>query len=158
PFLFQLLDRVAKLASRGLGEAGQADETDLVLLVDHEVPLVRLARLAQVAQDAGDLDLGADDGDVLRLAGLMTDAPGDLLAWFALDPVSGLAEARALGRLAVDLDDDVARKDAGVVGRRVHHRTDDRQLVERPRIVAQVNADAAELSFALVRKLLVFLF
>ena len=52
----------------------------------------------------------------------------DLLAGSPWIMIDGLVDAHALGRLAVDLDDQVAGQDAGLVGRRADHRADDRQL------------------------------
>ena len=51
----------------------------------------------------------------------------------------------------------VAGQDAGLVGRRADHRTDDRQLAAILPVVADLDADAAELALALLLELLVFL-
>src|SRR5262249_10976659 len=107
PFLLHLIDRLTQLLGRRLGEAGQPDVADLGSLVDHEVPLLGTVRLTPIAQDAGDLDLRTNEGDVLRLARFVTDTECDLLAGLARNQLDGLAEAHALGRLAIDLEDDV---------------------------------------------------
>ena len=66
-------------------------------------------------------------------------------------------EAHVLGRFAVDLDDRVAGQDAGLVGGRADHRADDRQLAAVLAVVADLDADAAELALARLLELLEFL-
>jgi hypothetical protein len=139
---------------RTLSTLIQTDVGDLVRLVHHEVPL--LVGAAQVAEDALDLDEVADDGDVYRLLGaLVQHRQGDGGLGLALDQVDRLAHADVVGRLAVDLEDDVAGEDACLVGGGADHGADDGQKSAVLAVEADLDAGAAELALALLVELLV---
>ena len=73
PLGLQLAEGLLQLVGRVLDEAGDPDVADLLVLVEHEVPLI--VGLAVIAQDAGDVDDGAGDRDRLGLlVALMQDA------------------------------------------------------------------------------------
>ena len=74
----------------------------------------------------------------------VTSVPG-----FALDLLDDFLQVPALGRFAVDLEDDVAGHDAGLVGGGADHGALDEELAGA-RIVAEPDADAAELAPALL--------
>src|SRR5262249_8661626 len=150
PVLLQRLHGRAHFLDGRLAEVGQPDVADAAGLVVDEVPLLGVVLLAPVAQHALHVDLVADDGDVHDLLGaLVDDAQDDLLSGVALDQIDRLAEAHVLGGLAVDLDDGVAGQDAGVVGGGADHGADDHQVAAVLAVVADLDADAAELALAL---------
>ena len=154
--VLQFLDRLAHLLARRLAETGQTDVADLVFLVEHEVPGAEIVGLAPIAEYARHLDDGPRDGYIDRFLGaLVQHGQRHGLPRLALDQIDGLVHAHVLGRFAVDLDDEVAGQDAGLVGRRAGHRADDRQLAAVLAIEADLNADAAELALALLLELLV---
>src|SRR5690606_12438584 len=74
---------------------------------------VAIAWFEQLALDAGDLDDCARQFDVEGLAALAHQRQVDFAAWLAAHHPHSLDHRQALGRFAVDLDDQVASLDAG---------------------------------------------
>ena len=74
-------------------------------------------------------------------------------AGFALDHVNDVAVAKRVGRLVVDLDDDVAGQDPRLVRGRADHGADDHRQTAAW-IDAKLNAHAAEVAFGLRIELL----
>jgi len=92
--------------------------------------------------DADDGDGAARNGDVFRLLrALVQNGEGDACSLRAADLLHGLVHAELHGGLAVDLQDDVAAFETGLVGRGVlNGRDDDEASV----FGAYLNADAVE--------------
>lgn len=136
----------------------QALETALVVLaqlvqrLDHFLAGVDLelgdaqvgvAGFEDLALDTLDLDDGALEFDVERSAAIADDGQGDRGAGLAAHAVDRFGHRLALGRLAVDLHDQVAGLDAGagrggVVDRRDH--------LDEAVFAADLDAQAAELA------------
>ena len=88
------------------------------------------------------VELLARDGDVERLALAALDREGDRLALGTADPRHDLVDGLAIGRLAVDRDDQVAPPQPGLLGRRARDdRADDRAL---GLVLVERDADAHE--------------
>ena len=140
--LFDRFHGLLQLLARVLGEVGEAHVGDLLVGVHEPVPAA--AGLVLVALDAGDVDHLPLDGVVLAVAVGAADGQDDGGALLAGDGLDGLVDADALGVLAVDLGDDVAGLDPGLVGGAVLERAHD--LEAAVLVALDLDAHAAELA------------
>ena len=95
--------------------------------VDHVVKAV--AGVAFVASDGCDLDYFACDGDGFFFAGAMPHPDRDVGACLAFELAHRIEDVNAKRVLAFDLQDDVARHDAGIPRGRVVQRGDDSKAI-----------------------------
>jgi hypothetical protein len=108
---------------------------------------VAVALLQHLRLDALDLDDLAGEARVEELLRVVAfDGELDLRVGLAAHSLHGLDEGHVLRELAVDLQDDVARLDAGAVGGGVFDRRDDR---EHAALVRDLDAEAAEAALRL---------
>src|SRR5262249_26589925 len=123
--LLQDVHDLGQLRGGCLRERRQADVGDLRRLVDPEIPLLQIGRVAAFTEHAVDVDLGAGDLQVDRIAeflgAFVKYGQRYLGARLALNLFDDLFHGHVLGRNAVDFDDGVAGENAGLVGGRADH-------------------------------------
>ena len=123
PFGFQLGERFFQLVGRRLDEAGDPHVADLAIVVEHEIPLI--VGLARIAQHARRIDLGAGHLECFKLVDpLVLHGELDIGARPTGEDLDGLVRSEPLGALPIDIQDEVARHDPGVISRGADHRRD----------------------------------
>ncbi|MCY1354601.1 hypothetical protein D9M69_409860 [compost metagenome] len=153
----QVEDQPAEAAFVFLAQLGQG-LADFFAGIDLELgdAQVAVAFLEDLALHALDLDRGAGQFHVERLAAAAHQGQDNLAAGLAAHLVHRLHQRYALGRLAVDLHDQVAGLDAGLGRRGV---VDGRDHLDEAVLGADLDAQAAELAAgALLQLLEVFRF
>src|ERR1043166_9228771 len=131
-----------------LAKLGKADVADFIFAE-------RKFAFAIDILDGVHLDAGALERVIFDLAaGGSKNAQGNLGARFAPQPFDGVLEGKFLRAFAVDLDDAIARHDAGAETRCVFHRRDYGQILVL--VELHHDADAAELAFGVLLQLVKF--
>src|SRR5436190_13661345 len=144
---FEFAERIAEVGGGGFAELQQADVTRLVLGE-------RELTFAVDVADRIDLDLGAGQGVILKLAGgRAVGGNGDFRIGQTAQAFDGVGEAHLFGAFAVDLDDAIASQDAGSESRGVFHRGHYRQLIV---LGGNHDAHSAEFTLSILLKILVF--
>ena len=129
--LFELNQGGREFVSSAAGEMSQSHVTDLLLVIEHELPLVVFAE--GVTHHRRDLNDGPFDGDLDHVldAGA-ADAERDRVTRLALHQRNGCFQLSVLGKcrglLAVDFDDSVAGLDPRFVGGASGQRRGDDQV------------------------------
>jgi len=93
------------------GECNKTHIGDLVWFIKEELPVLGTSCLALIAQHARHLNLGAGHFEVHRFLGaFVLHRENNFLTRFTRDHVNRLTDTHVFGGLAVDLENDVARK------------------------------------------------